>query len=269
MPLPSGLRRSVRNQAEHVLETGQRFTRFDQIRQRHFWSSYYFAPDTNGYIQSNRFPLFVVPTGQNGQGFPSGVQLTLRETNWSSQNRVPDNQNFEITELGVSLGVLTPDVFNPYEPGEIDNSNPANMSVPAPVQAEFLNNTVVSITYLTNSVPLGLAADFAQASAPQIGTHVNQAGQDVAVAFPSDYRPRVNSLFRSNGFPAPALRRRFKIPILLQHGETFSFAFEIPRSFWIGKAINNANPQNELITGVTPFVARFDFWATESFVEKS
>src|SRR6266481_2516106 len=82
---------SLRGQTRNVLTTGSRFSSFDQIRQRHFWSSYYFAPDTNGYIGATNYPIFVVPSGNNGQGFPSGVVLTDRETNWKSQNRVPDN----------------------------------------------------------------------------------------------------------------------------------------------------------------------------------
>jgi len=248
--MSSSLRRGIKNQATKVLETGSRFQRFDQLRQRHFWSTYYFASDINGYINAGRFPVFVTPSGQNGQGFPSGVTLSDRETNWKSSNRVPDNQNFEITEIGVSIGMITPDILqlNP------ETSQPIAVGVPPQKMNEFLNNTVVSITYLTNSVPLGLAADFAQASAPHLG---NFYGNTTNTTLPR--------YVRSNGFPAPALRRRFKIPILLQHGETFSFAYEIPRSFFWGLT-SIAGPLN---TGVSPFVARFDFWATESFVEKS
>jgi hypothetical protein len=193
----------------------------------------------------------VTPSGQNGQGFPSGVTLTDRETNWKSSNRVPDNQNFEITEIGTSLTITTTDV---YYPGGGLGTNPENYAVPPYVMQEFLQNTIVSITYLTNSVPLGLAADFAQASAPIMGAF-NGSG------IPS---PRFT---RSNGFPSPALRRRFKIPILLQHGETFSFAFEVPRSYYIG--VPTVTTEGTVQTGVSPFIARFDFWATDSFVEKS
>jgi hypothetical protein len=65
---------------------------------------------------------------------------------------------------------------------------------------------------------------------------------------------------QTNGFSGPGLRRRFKVPILLQHGETFSFNFNVPRTFNIVPAV--AAPKYGL-------VARLDFWATESFVEKS
>lgn len=238
MPTNVGNRiaQSIRRQTNRVLIQGQRFDKFDQLRQRHFWSTYYFTSNANGYVTSQTFPVFVTPGGQNGQGFPSGVILTDRETNWKSQNRVPDNQNFEITELGVTLYPVTQDIV-------AAGTNQPNLTAITPnMQNQFLNNTVVGITYLTNSVPLGICADFAQASGPTFGSNQEDAYS------------------RTNGFSAPSLRRRFKIPILLQHGETFSFYFQIPRDYYIG--VNNA-------LGVSPFLARLDFWATESYVEKS
>jgi hypothetical protein len=66
--------------------------------------------------------------------------------------------------------------------------------------------------------------------------------------------------FISNGFAAPGLRRRFKIPILLQHGETFTFNFKVTRQFCIAPSISEID---------ISFIARMDFWATESFVERS
>ena len=114
--LPQRIRRSVRRQAEHLLETGRRFKRFDQIRQRHFWSEYMFRPDVNGYIQSGDFKMFITPPGQVGQGFP--VELTDRETNWKSANRVPDNQNFEVLEVGVSIQGA-PTAFDALQPQPI------------------------------------------------------------------------------------------------------------------------------------------------------
>lgn len=238
VPLRRGARKpigqQVRNQSQQLLTTGRRFERFDQVRQRHFWSTAFFQTDVLGYIIGSR-QLFITPPGQNGQGFPAGVSLTERETNWKSANRVPDNQNFEITELGVTVGVV---------PQAVDaNASPVVLSG---FQANnFTQNTVLSITYLTNSVPLGMVSDFAQAAGPEMGTYMPV---DALVATP-DVR------FATNGFCAPALRRRFKIPILLQHGETFSFELNLPRAVWIGPNV--------------PIYARLDFWATESFAEKS
>lgn len=248
--LPPSIRRSVQSQASNVLRTGRRFTRFDQLRQRHFWSTYLFLPDANGYIQSVIANIFVTPPGQNGQGFPAGSSLSERETNWKSQNRVPDNQNFEITELGVSVGIVTPsmDPQNTDFGGVADD--PTAVNTWGKQLSNFLNNTVLSVTYLTNSVPLGLCADFAQAAGPGLGIWSNGA----ALANSNGVQ------YRANGFAAPALRRRLKIPILLQHGETFAFAYEIPRTVFMGA------PSQETSTAI---YARMDFWATESFVEKS
>jgi hypothetical protein len=230
------IKKQINRQAQRLLTTGRRFERFDQLRQRHFWSSCFYTPDANGYIVGQR-QLFITPPGQNGQGFPAGVALTERETNWKSANRVPDNQNFEVTELGVTVGVV---------PSEVYSADGTTPQVPAGLVANALTqNSILSITYLTNSVPLGLSADFAQASGPDLGTYVplnnNATGND----------PR----FATNGFAAPALRRRMKIPILLQHGETFSFTLDLPRAVYVG-------PSN-------PLYVRVDFYATESFVEKS
>jgi hypothetical protein len=225
------IQQSIRAQAQNLLISGRRFESFDQIRQRHFWSCAYFATDANGYLSGVQ-QLFITPPGQVGQGFP--VALTERETNWKSANRVPDNQNFEITELGLTVGVV-----------------PANVGslgiVPPGIQcANFLQNCVVYITYLTNSVPLGMATDFGQASAPYGGTY--RVTESTATT--------MEGTVVSNGLPAPGLRRRLKVPILLQHGETFSFTLELPRAVW------NGGEGNDIYT-------RFDFWATESFAERS
>ena len=236
-PSYGGIQRSIKRQAQHLLETGRRFESFDQIRQRHFWSAAIFIADNNGYIEGAR-QLFVTPAGQNGQGFPSGVALDARDTNWKSSNRVPDNQNFEITELGVTLGVL------PAFPA-LGIGDDELMLLTGRDANSFLTNTVLAITYLTNSVPLGMASDFAQASGPAVGTFISLEGGTGTA----------NNRFQTNGFAAPALRRRFKIPILLQHGETFSFELSLPRAVHLEEA--------EVL------YARMDFWATESFAEKS
>jgi hypothetical protein len=238
MALPTNIRQSVNRQASRLLETGQRFDRFDQIRQRHFWSDYLFVPDVNGNIASGDYKLFTTPSGQSGQGFP--FALTDRETNWKSANRVPDNQNFEILELGVSILPGFDDLQDDVEP-EV-------AALSANASNEFLRNTILSIQYLTNEISLGYCSDFAQSSAPVMGSYTPNNNVTTA-SIPQE--------FISNGFAAPGLRRRFKIPILLQHGETFTFNFKVTRQFWLS---NNTD---------TAFIARMDFWATESFVERS
>jgi len=242
--LPRSIRTSIADQSRSLLETGSRFKRFDQLRQRHFWSNLRISPDVNGYIQAGSRNLFTTPPGQVGQGFLE--PLTERDTNWKSANRVPDNQNFEVTEIGISVGWVNTQL-------SILDVDPTLLAVQNALtnglwfsRLQALTNTVVNITYLTNSVPLGMCNDFAQASGATAGD---------------------SSIFShgTNGFCAPALRRRFKIPILLQHGETFAFNLTNPRTF-------SAFFTPGLITPALPLLQlefRFDFWATESFVEKS
>lgn len=246
------IKAGINKQAREVLVKGSRFKRFDQIRQRHFWSTYRLSSDANGFIASGNFDLFTTPAGQAGQGFVT--QLTLRETNWVSANRVPDNQNFEITELGVScIKVATA------------TDTRGNSPYPAMQESELLRNMSLAITYLTNQVPLGLCVDFAQAS----GATVGEFHPSVPLAYPAaaanlgvNGTPAANTIppddvLYTNGFAAPGLRRRFKIPILLQHGETFKFSYIMDpgRGPWVG-------------TNVT-FDVRMDFFAVETFVEKS
>ncbi len=254
MALPGKIGRAVRRQAEHVLETGNRFKRFDQIRQRHFWSKYRFTPDANGFIASGDFDIFQTPIGQAGQGF--ATQLTLLETNWPSANRVPDNQNFEITELGVQAQVVN-------TAGAVIAAG-YNSQVYHMLENEILRNLIVAITYLTNTIPMGFAVDFAQSSGPQIGFY-EPGSAFTGAAPPVAAVPDRRRTFVSNGFAAPAMRRKFKIPILLQHGETFKFTFQIPPGR--GPFVARVDPQDG---ATTPNVdVRLDFWATESFVEKS
>lgn len=246
------IQQSIRQQARNVLVKGSRFKRFDQIRQRHFWSTYRLSTDANGFLASGTFDLFTTPAGQAGQGFAN--QLTLRETNWLSANRVPDNQNFEITELGVAALRVNTDTDTRY-----------NTPYPAAIEDECLRNMSLAITYLTNQVPLGLCVDFSQSS----GVTNGEYHPSVPLAYPAaaanlgiNGTPGANTIppndvLYTNGFAAPGLRRRFKIPLLLQHGETFKFSFLIDpgRGSWLG-------------TSVTLDV-KMDFFGTETFVEKS
>src|SRR5882672_8754152 len=102
--MPLSLKQMVTNQVDRVIRRGTRAERFDQLRSRHFWSSYLFLSDpTSNIIQAGQYDIFKTIPSQTGQGYPTNVPLTLRETNWLNAGRVPDNQNFVITELGVTL----------------------------------------------------------------------------------------------------------------------------------------------------------------------
>lgn len=260
MPLPQGIRTQIKDQARSLLETGSRYKGFDQVRQRHFWSNLCFLPNANGYIPSGTYKAFITPSGQVGQGFP--VALTELETNWKSANRVPDNQNFEVLEVGCTIAALPSFVAS-------NGTTPYQVQPPfARQQAGIQQCSVLSIQYLTNEVPIGLLNDFQQASGPMPGGFSsvlnvpNPAdGLNAGGVAPHTTQER----YITNGFAAPGLRRRFKIPILLQHGETFSFNVTIPRTFYYGPQIQTVG-EVEYING---YVLRIDFWATESFAEKS
>jgi hypothetical protein len=263
MALPSSIQKSVGNQARQVLVQGSRFQAFDQVRQRHFWSTYRFTTDVNGFIKSGDFDIFQTPQGQQGQGFIR--QLSLLETNWPSSNRVPDNQNFVISELGCSATMVFIDPSNPNSeaPFKVDWNNYAYAN-----QA-LLDNTILNITYLTNTVPLGLCSDFAQAAGPTVGFYAPNAPQAYPLPNVDNNAPTdMQRNFTTNGFAAPGLRRRFKIPILLQHGETFKFTLSVspgrgPFMLPFSAGVTLEDLQN------FAFDLRMDFWATESFVENS
>ncbi len=248
--LPTRLRKSVSNQAQKMLRTGERFKSFDEIRERHIWSTALVSADSNGYIPTGKYDLFTTPAGQAGQGFT--IALSDLETNLKSAGRIPDNQNLDVRELGVTVVPLVADVTGSYTEAT---------QILANQQHSFLSNTVVAINYLTNSVPLGMCSDFAQASGPQMGTYepyldntdLNTAVGAQSPAVPSEVQH--GKRFVTNGFCAPGLRRKLKVPILLQHGETFSFSFYVYRSWFAGTTV--------------ALSVRLDMWCVESFVERS
>ena len=105
-PQARSLETMVQRQIQNVLRRGQRMERFDQLRQRHFWSTHLFAVGGTGgagIIPAGVYDIFIIPVGLTGQGYPQATPLTLRETNWLNPARVPDNQNFVIVEIGCTI----------------------------------------------------------------------------------------------------------------------------------------------------------------------
>ena len=287
------LKGSIEAQIQKVLTRGQRFSRFDQIRQRHFWSSYLFIPgvgaSTPGYISPAAYDIFKVSSGQLGQGY--NLALTTRETNWLGNGRVPDNQNFVITEIGVTLKrpPANPQLIDPGEgatlihtPGEPFSNAPssgiaasltpaqvASVNGLAPIHPldaqSILYGTVLEMSFLTNNVPLGLCADFSQ-SGGMVGMTSNPFFQSNAsagwmgldaVRSPGGAFPMGDPV---NGVPAAAFRRRLEVPILLQHGEQMGMRLNVPRAI-------ACTPLN--LGGSGWFELRVDWWATESYAELS
>lgn len=256
----------VDQQVAKVLRKGTKMSKFDQIRQRHFWSTYLFIADTTtNQIASGTYDIFKTIPGQSGQGYPTNINLTLRETNWLNSGRVPDNQNFAIQEIGVSIH--TPPTEHGTPASAASTGIYYQLTTAQKTYVDFgqgrtlaaidswliANNTVLEMAFLTNSVPLGLISDFSQSAGiltPSANFDgVNEMGRDVG---------NVGML---NGIAAAAFRRKFEIPILLQHGENMGMRLNVPRPFTI------LDPEDQGGSGW--FEIRVDWWAIESFVEKS
>lgn len=256
------LKQMVQKQVAQVITRGQRLERFDQLRSRHFWSTYLFAPGGGNVVPQGTYDVFKAIPSQTGQGYPTNVPLSLRETNFLNAGRIPDNQNFVIQELGVSI----------IRPPAVDDTGTAGVPANAPTNgiwanlapgvqaliahnrqqhaddvANLLYGTVLEMQFLTNNVPLGLCSDFSQSSG---GYQFENDGQ---AAGPQGGDP-------TTGIPAAAFRRKLEVPILLQHGETMGMRFNVHRDI----------PTLTIAEGGTGwFELRVDWWAHESFVEKS
>jgi len=243
----------VQRQAAKVLEKGSRFSRFDRLRTRHFYSSYLFAYGAGNAIAAGPYDIFKTPTSAVGQGY--NVSLTLRETNWKNQGRVPDNQNFVVTEVGVTIRRPQPvitatapadSIYASLSAGIQALINPSRVLHPQDY-AQIAYGTVLEMQYLTNSIPIGLIADFSQ-SAGQV-THEGLVG--AATTGTGDPK---------NGVPAACFRRKLEVPILLQHGEAMGMRLNIPRPISTLTLANGGAGWAEIYV---------DWWAYESFVEAS
>jgi len=267
----------VDKQVSKVLRRGQRMAKFDQIRQRHFWSTHLFIADpATNQVAAGSYDIFKAIPGGVGGGYPTNLNLSLRETNWLNAGRVPDNQNFAIMELGVTI--RNPPLEKPLAQGAVDATGIfANLTLAQqayitrlgasrPLSAMDMANIsmgiVLEMSFLTNNVPLGLIGDFSQSSA--------------IVADANNFSPRDGSgtptaIFNSNasnGIPAAAFRRKMDIPILLQHGENMGMRLTLPRPITLMNPVAVIDPATGG-GGTGWFEIRVDWWAIESFVEKS
>lgn len=278
-PKRDTLKEMVSKQIGRVLERGSRQERFDQLRSRHFWSSHLFIADpATNMIPSGGYDIFkVIPSG-SGQGYPTNVPLTNRETNWLNSGRVPDNQNFVITELGVTLkrppavDSLTAVTFAPAFPPSNGiwagltaaqqayiNAGAQNREINTFDAIAILYGGLLEMSFLTNNVPLGLLADFSQSS----GNYV--IGTPLLSTIPTSPINSDSNGDPCNGIPAAAFRRKLEVPILLQHGENMGMRINFPRAIELtppGTVQNGA-------FGTGWFELRVDWWAHESFTEKS
>lgn len=265
--MATSLKEMVQRQVAKVITRGQRLERFDQLRSRHFWSSYLFAPGAGNPIATAAYDIFKVTPSQTGQGYPTNVPLTLLETNFLNSGRVPDNQNFVIVEIGATVQRPTPIAGTGASPlaaptngifANLPSATQALINPNAPQHPQDVANILygmnLEMSFLTNNVPLGYLADFSQSSG--ILSMQSEISVDGA-AITGDVGAGGDTL---NGIPAAAFRRKLEVPILLQHGETMGMRLNVHRPI----------PTLALNSGGTGwFVVRIDWWANESFVEKS
>lgn len=263
----SRMQASIQRQAQDVLR-GRNVPGYDRLRERYVWSSYCFHSHTGGaltagLLAAGEYPVFTAGIMANGQGYPAGTVLNARDTNINAQNRIPDNQNFLVKEMGVSVDPLRQDVValdaTKMCQGEAD---PSDVDL-------ILGNTVVVLSYLNVSIPLGLASDFPEAGGPSMvststldfagNENVAQTGGGLSEGTnASPWSARQAKSARNGGgiAPAPALRRKFPVPFFLRSGENFRITFEIPRSVQLRSVANG---------GTGGFSLRCDFWVVESY----
>lgn len=272
--LPGDIASQIKQQERELVLMGARLGNFDKIRQRELYSSFLFAPGLGGTIPAGEYEVFQAVAGDTGQGYNG--PLTLRETNWPSRGRISNNQNLIIRGFHVDLRRA------PTDPRVIPSGVTVDTNIPPhPADVEnFASSCILSIKYLTNTVPLGLVKDF-----PVVGGAYgfNESGRqgfdgtgtiletDVTIASISGVGgvyPYGNLPIFRNATQA-AFERRAKVPTLLQHGEQFSMVLTVARPITLlaQNPVGAQYPASRDATGILE--CRVSFWATESFVEKS
>jgi len=248
---------------------GQETRRFDKIRQRHFWSTYNFDPTPNSgavdpatfLVKPGDYSVFTTASGKPGQGLPTGYQLTDADTNFAGEKRVGDDQNFSIWELGVTVMGPRQDVASGFAASVVQ------AGALLPVDADsILDQGVLMLKYLTNDVSLGLLSTFSQPGGPSINAPslLSSKAPHGAIVGPPDFAtaglgpsPLISTVQNSGNIPAaPALRRKFKVPIFLAATETFEFIIRFPRPVQITGATQG---------GTGAFRLRIDWWAVETY----
>lgn len=249
---------------------------YSQIRQRVLWSTYHFNSANAGSailvvagvptLQPGDYQLFQTLNSQNGQGLPSGFQMTRADTNNLGAGRVPDDQNFAFWELGAQCSGIRQDIVS---------TNAANMAQ-GPMHPDdmdrVLSEAVLSIQYLTNQVPIGHLMDFAQSGGPQIAVPslLNYAGAAIAVGAdmtgglgegittvaPFDSRVAKLANNSGNAWANPGTRRKLDVPIFLAATQTYSFIVTIARPIQLRSVANG---------GTGGFSLKIDGWVVESF----
>jgi hypothetical protein len=270
MAAKDSIRAMLGEQDDQLLRKGTLASeRYDQIRQRHIWSTFYLtkgyqgsALDATAMLAPLEMIFFAAGNGQNGQGLPQGFQLSELDTNFPGTGRVSDDQNFIVWEIGVSLLPMRADVV-------AGSGGAMSGNTPHPDDCDrLLDDMIESVRYLTNEVPYGPANLFAQSGAPAItvpsaldtsGSVSNNANQ-VKGGQGEDSTRQARVAQNAANMPAvPSTRRKLDVPIYMQAKQTFAFKLTTFR-------------QRQLLTlaqgGTCGFRVRLDWWSVESFREQ-
>lgn len=273
---------SISGQESKLLRKGELSDwRYSQIRQRHLWSNYHFIPQTPGspiliatgvpIVQANTYDTFVTLQNQSGQGLPQGFVMDAGDTNNLGAGRVPDDQNFAVWELGITILPERQDVVNNCIASGTGGAGVSLGNLHPEDVDRILDEGVLQVKYLTNSVQLGHLKDFAQSGGPSIVVRSllsstaaaatvggeTSGGLNEGNTAPS-LQARISRLATNSGNtgPNPGTRRKLDVPIFLPATQTYSFQVAFYRPFQLRSKANG---------GTGCFQVRVDTWAVESF----
>lgn len=280
--LPAQIAGSISNQEDRLLRTGQPpRDRFDTLRQRGIWSTYHLVNGTGlaivqdattgnvPVLRAGTYRLFVTDAGAQGQGLPSGLTMDQLDTDFIGSGRVPDQQNFAVWEVGVSVLEQRRSVveLSPATRGA-GQPNPDDVD-------QILTNGVLRIKAISQIVPLGHLADFAEPGGPRIAvpSMLDYTGNAVAAAGPptggvggmsvgsvvdQPWSLGVPRLSTNGGSvtASPGARRRLRVPIFLPAQTQFEFQLSFKRPVLL-RSLENG--------GTAGFRVRVDLWVAESY----
>lgn len=280
-PNPSkDIARQVSDQEDEMLKRGRTpgDGKFGTLRQRHIWSTYHFvfAPGSaiqtstvflnNQIIVPGTYRVFRESVGKNGQGLPAGLMLGDTDTNFLGEGRMPDQQNFAVWEVGVTILPQRVDVVSLAL-----NSRGAGALHPDDV-SHILDEGVLRVKYITEEVSLGHFADFAQPGGPGFtvpsvldysagavlaGLGV-AGGQNAGNMLGQPFSAQIARSTQNSGNMAasPGTRRKLDIPIFLPARTQFEFQLVFKRPVLL-RSIQNG--------GTVGFSARVDLFVAESY----
>lgn len=269
MAIPPNLQQAVNRQADATIR-GRAFPRPDVFNQKHIFSTYHFTagsapnPIVSNVLAAGDYILFSAGIGQNGQGLPAGLSLDDRDTNFPGQGgNIPAGYSYDFSEGGLALYAQRDDVVSAV--GGTTRLGPMH-----PLDADqFLNGTAIILKKDNVDLNLGCAAWWTQPGAPADTAFslVDESAGAGAVAGPPSYVTGGLAVDTAGGRqqrwsanggaigPAPALRRRLEVPLLLAQLVQFNIVLRVSRPITFLSVDQG---------GTNGFSARWDFWGTES-----